>query len=133
MRVLIILFALLIGAQAAAEPPKGVDGVSFRLYLGDLIRTYGKLWPEHRGRLADHCQAAEEDVSIRYAGSDAYRGAIAQCFGIAELDEGTRLAACEYFIEAAAHYSKAKVAPGETEALVLSLADAKAAIAGLGC
>ncbi len=75
MRVLILLFALVIGAPAAAEPPQGVEGVTFRLYLDEIIRTYGKLWPEDRGRLADHCEAAEEDVSIRYPGSDAYRGA----------------------------------------------------------
>jgi hypothetical protein len=48
-------------------------------------------------------------------------------------EEGYDRAACGYFIEAAAYYSKAKVAPFEIEALQRSLEGARYAIAKLGC
>ena len=134
MRIFAVLLLFLASFPAAAIVPEGPDGVSFRLYLGDVYRMRAKVWPQDL-EMAAWCQTAEDDAAGNHPGNEAWLGMVSQCFGQAQLEDedGYRLAACEYFIEAERHYLKARPLPEEGAALLLMLDEVKTSIAGLGC
>lgn len=134
MRIFAVILFLLASFPAVAVMPEGPDAVSFRLYLGDIYRMRAKIWPQDL-EMAPWCQIAMDDAEREHPGNEAWLGMVSQCFGEAQLqdDDGYRLAACEYFIDAERHYQKARTLPEEAPALLLMLDAVKQHIAKLEC
>ncbi len=126
---------MIFAALQAHLPAAAEQRVTFRLFLSDLMRIYAQGAPEDREPMFSLCEVAEDQAARKHPGNEAWKGMVSQCFGAAALleDLAGSDVACAYFIEAAAHYEKARPAPDEIEALRLSIGEVKAEIAKLGC
>jgi hypothetical protein len=130
LAVLLVVSGISGAARGADEPP-----MTFRWYLGDIFKMYGQASPNDRSPLASYCEIFAKEEAKRRGGGDVWQGMVSECLGYAQLsdEDGYPLAACAYFIEAAAHYGKARPEAYEIEALERSREEMTRQIAGLGC
>jgi hypothetical protein len=135
MRRFAFVLTIFAGLYATASAAPENEQVTFRFFLGDIFKMYGQGWPSERGSFAEYCEVFAKAEAKKRGGGEVWQGMVSECLGYAQLsdDNGYPLAACAYFIEASAHYNKAKPEPYESEALERSREEMAQQIAGLGC